>query len=279
MLDRALARLAQHADAVRVVDDHDRPMPARELDDLGELREVALHREDAVRDDQLARAPRRGGEPVPQSVHVRVRVDDLRRRPREPDGVDEARVVELVGEDDRRLVGEARDAGLVRVPARDVGERRLGARDVRERALEREVRLEGAADEAHGCGARPVAAKTLDSRLDDLRMPREPEVVVRREDDHLAAPLHLHDRPLRRLKGQELLVRARVAERVELAAELLVERGHRSSGRSGVRRGVRRLCRESVTAGLRSVAGRSCTPPPTRAARTPPRSSRAGARR
>ena len=120
VLDGAATRLAEDADAVRVVDDDDGVVLARELDDLGQLREIAFHREHAVRDDQLPRVARRGGEAVAQRVHVRVRVDDLRRRPREPDRVDEARVVELVGEDHRRLVGEARDARLVRVPARDI---------------------------------------------------------------------------------------------------------------------------------------------------------------
>ena len=60
MLDRPAARLSEHADAVRVVDDDDRVVLSRELDDLRELHEVALHREDTVRDDQLARVTRRG---------------------------------------------------------------------------------------------------------------------------------------------------------------------------------------------------------------------------
>jgi hypothetical protein len=54
-------------------------------------------------------------------------------------------------------------------------------------------------------------------------MPSEAEVVVRREHDHVAATLHLHDRALRRLQGEEALVGASVAERVELRAELLVQ--------------------------------------------------------
>ena len=203
----------------------DRVVLARELDDLRELREIALHREDAVGDDQLARVARSSRERVAQRLHVRVRVDDLRRRPREPDRVDDARVVELVGEDHRRLVGEARDARLVRVPARDVGERRLGAGEVGERALELEVRLEGPADEAHRRRPGAVALEPLDPRAHDLGVPGEAEVVVRGEDDHLAASRHPHDRPLRRLERQEALVRPRVAEPVELGAELLVERG------------------------------------------------------
>ena len=73
----------------------------------------------------------------------------------------------------------------------------------------------------------PVPLQALDARSHDLRVTGEPEVVVRREHDHLAASFHAHDRPLGRLEGQEALVRACVAKRVQLRAELLVEgRGH-----------------------------------------------------
>ena len=216
--------LAENAHPVRVVDDDDRLVRAGELDDLGQLREIAFHGEDAVGDDELARASRRVRERVPERAHVRVRVDDLLRRAREPDRVDEARVVELVRDDHGRLVREAGNGGLVRVPARDVGERGLGARQVGERALEREMRLEGPADEAHGGRAGPVALEALDPRAHDLGMVRETEVVVRREDDDLAPPLHPHDRALRRLEREEVLVGAPLAKRVELGSELSIER-------------------------------------------------------
>ena len=223
VLDGPAPRLPENAHAVRVVDDHDRVVLARELDDLGELREVAFHREDAVGDDQLARVAWRGLESVPERTHVGVRIDDLRRRARQPDRVDEARVVQRVGEDHRRLVGEARNAGLVRVPARDVRERGLGSGEIRERTLEREMRFERAADEADGCRSRAVALEPLDPGPHDLGITRETEVVVRGEDDHLAPPLHLDDGPLRRLEREEPLVRAGIAEPVELRAELAVE--------------------------------------------------------
>ena len=53
MLRRPEPVLAEHADAVRVVDDHDRVVLLRELDELGQPRQVALHREDAVGDHEL----------------------------------------------------------------------------------------------------------------------------------------------------------------------------------------------------------------------------------
>ena len=132
-------------------------------------------------------------------------------------------MVERVREDHGRVVREAGDARLVRVPAGDVRERRLGPGEIRERALERQVRLERPADEPHGGRTRPVPLQAVDAGSHDLRVTGEPEVVVRREHDHLAASFHMHDRPLGRLEGQEALVRACVAKRVQLRAELLVE--------------------------------------------------------
>ena len=132
-------------------------------------------------------------------------------------------VVELVREDYGVLVSKRRDGGLVRVPAGDVGKRRLRADEVGELALELVMDGERPADEAHRARARPVAAKPLDPRLDHLGSRCEPEVVVRREDEHPASPLHLHHWPLRREQCVEALVRPRLAQRVELCGDRLVE--------------------------------------------------------
>ena len=72
-------------------------------------------------------------------------------------------------------------------------------------------------------GAGAVAAQPLDPRLDHLGPVGEAEVVVRGEHEHLAAALHLDDRPLRRAERVEALVRARLAQAVELGAERAVE--------------------------------------------------------
>ena len=96
--DRAAAARAQRAGAVRLVDHHARVVAAGELDDLGQRRDVAVHREDAVGDDQraaavgLAQAPR-------EVLDVAVVVDEG-LRPGEPAAVDDRGVVERVGEDD-----------------------------------------------------------------------------------------------------------------------------------------------------------------------------------
>ncbi len=228
MLGEAAAGRAHHARGVRVVEDHRRGVLARQLDDFGQAREVALHAEDPVRHDQLPRIGRAAFEAGPELVHGRVTVDHLARRAREPDRVDDARVVELVREDHRPLVGEARDHGLVGVPARDVGQRGLRSDQLRQLALELVVRLERAADEANGSGAGTVAAQALDPGLHDLGPGGKSQVVVRREDEHLAAAGHLDDRALGRAKRVEVLEGSGFAKRVELRAELAGERrlGH-----------------------------------------------------
>ena len=70
MLDRATPGLAEDAHAVRVVHDDDGVELARELDDLRQLREVALHREDTVRDDQLSCLSRSVGERIAKRARV-----------------------------------------------------------------------------------------------------------------------------------------------------------------------------------------------------------------
>ena len=59
-LGRAGAARAEHAERVGLVDHQARAVAAAELGDLGQRRDVALHREDAVDDDEDAAAVRCG---------------------------------------------------------------------------------------------------------------------------------------------------------------------------------------------------------------------------
>ena len=54
MVHRAAAVFAEDAGGVRVVNHHDAAVFFRQLDQLRQRRDVALHREDAVGDEQLA---------------------------------------------------------------------------------------------------------------------------------------------------------------------------------------------------------------------------------
>ena len=117
MVDRSAAVPTEHARGVGVIDHDGRAECLGRLDDPGEWRDVAVHREDAVGDDQdQPVARRRPARPVlarlaqdlAQRVDVGVRVD-LARRLRQPHAVDDRGVVERVGHDEVRLAGDGRD--------------------------------------------------------------------------------------------------------------------------------------------------------------------------
>ena len=105
MVDRAAAVPAQHAGRVRVVD-HDRRLVALgDVADAGQRRDVAVHGEDAVGDDQdvrygAVRAARgaRVAQDLLEAVDVAVREDGARRLG-QAHAVDDRGVVQLVADD------------------------------------------------------------------------------------------------------------------------------------------------------------------------------------
>ena len=105
---RAAAAFAEMAVRVAIVDHDERAVALGEVADLRQLRDVAVHREDAVGGDQLeARAVRVGLlQPRLQLVHVGVG-EAVALRLAEPDAVDDRGVVQRVG-DDRVLGAEQR---------------------------------------------------------------------------------------------------------------------------------------------------------------------------
>jgi len=123
--DLTAAVRPERPDAVGVVDHHARVVALRQLDDLSERRDVAVHREDAVGDDQRATVARLA-QPPGEVLEVAVAVhEDLGMR--QPAAVDDAGVVQLVGEDDAAAPGQRRDRARPR-------------RDWRSHARERKTR-------------------------------------------------------------------------------------------------------------------------------------------
>src|SRR5690606_12669574 len=105
---------------------------------------------------------------------------------REPNAVNDRRVVQLVGNDDVAWLTERREDRLVRIPARGEGVRALHAVELGDRPLDRLVRLEGTADEAHARVAGAVSPQSPDPRLNDLGVIGETEVVVGAETGDVA---------------------------------------------------------------------------------------------
>ena len=106
-----------------------------------------------------------------------------------------------------RIVPERADVGLV---AGREHERRLGAEPLGELALELEVQVGGAVEEARAGQAGAVAVQRVERALLDALVAGQPEIVVRAEHDPPLA-LHLDDRQRRTLEHAE------VGQRVELA--------------------------------------------------------------
>ena len=207
---------------MRVVDVGPRVEPASEVDDLADGREIAVHREQAVADDQ--RATRLSPVPIEQrgqgaGVGVRIDVDG---RAAQPAAVDERRVVQRVGENHVAARDERRnDADVRGIPARE-RERALRPEELGELALQRFVLGRVARDQTGRAGAYPVIPKRLSGRGHQAWVGRQAEVVVRREvdggtaigfDDGAAAPG-------RRSKGP---LEVAVAQLRELGGENVVD--------------------------------------------------------
>ena len=121
-----------------------------------------------------------------RGVRVAVR-KDLDRRAAETRAVDDARVVQLVGNDEVFLGEDGGDGAGVRGEAALKDDGRFGFLELREPPLELHVNRHRAGDRAHRAGA---DAELLDRRqrlLFEPRVRRQPEVVVRREIDDVAA--------------------------------------------------------------------------------------------
>ena len=99
MIHRPAAVAAKDAGRVGVVDHHDRAVPFGNFHQSGQRSDIAVHGEHAVGDQQLA--PRLVREIAEQTIgrgHIAMRKNvDL--RPREPAAIDDAGVIQRVGDD------------------------------------------------------------------------------------------------------------------------------------------------------------------------------------
>jgi hypothetical protein len=182
VLRRAGAGLPDEADRVGVIDHDQRVVGLGEVADAGQRSEVAVHREHAVGRDDPAPSARCGLELYGEVVEVAVPVA-VTRRLRQPYAVDDARVVELVGDDRVGVVGDRLEEAAVGVEARRVQDGRLRAEERGQATLELGVELGGAADEPYG--GHPEAP-LVEARVrcgDNRWVVGEPEVVVGAEVD------------------------------------------------------------------------------------------------
>ena len=108
---------------------------------------------------------------------------DLDRRAAEPRAVDDARVVQLVGNDEVFLGEDGGDGAGVRGEAALKHDSRFGLLELGEPPLELHVNRHRAGDCAHRARADAELLERRQRLLFEPRMRRQPEVVVRREID------------------------------------------------------------------------------------------------
>ena len=259
----AAAAFAQHAEAVRIVDDEPGVVRVGQREQARERRDIAVHAEHRIGGDELA--PRgRGREARRQRVRVAMRIAH-ERRPREQRAVVQARVIELVGEDRVVAAGERRQD-------REVGEI---ARRERERPRARAGRDERGqfALRASSCGAAwphtrcdapaptPHCADGRRRRRDQRRVVRESEVVVAGEREQ-RRPVDAHARALRAVehapRARQPGLRPRLPGRRRAPRCGAWPRGSRARGDgSGASRAASNSARSASTSGLPVVSRRS----------------------
>ena len=188
MVDGAAAVPTEDARGMGVVDHDGRTELLGRLDHAGEWRDVAIHREDAVGDDQdqpivaAARPPVLASlaEHLAERGHVGVGID-LARRLRQPHPVDDRGVVERVRHDQVRLAGDGRDDTGVGGEAGLEGEDGRRALELGELGLERLVHRHRPGDGPDRPAADAELADGLERGLAQARVVGQAEVVVRRE--------------------------------------------------------------------------------------------------
>ena len=95
--------------------------------------------------------------------------------------IDDAGVVRFVGDDGIVRACQRWNQALIGVPAAGVAECGFGAEEFGRLFLQRQVAIEGAADEAHAGRAGAVGGESLTGGFDDLRVIRQTQIVVRAE--------------------------------------------------------------------------------------------------
>ena len=231
MLDGAAAGLADKAGRVAVVDHHHRAVLVGQIADGLERRDVAVHREHAVGRDELDAAILGELELATQIVEIEVLVAEALGL-REPDAVDDAGVVEGVGDDRVFFAEDGLEQTAVCVKAGGVQDGVFGAEERRDLRLQRLVDVLRAADEAHAGQTETVAVHRVFCGLNQLGRVGETEVIIGAEAEHFGAASHLDVRALRRDDHALALVGASLTDGGKISQQLFTKGGvHRSSGR------------------------------------------------
>ena len=204
--DAAAARTV-HADGVNLVDIGHGAVALGEIADLGQRRDVAVHRIQALAGDQFRPVGAGGAQQFFQMRHVAV-AEHLALAAGLADAFDHRIVVERIRQDQavRNQLADGRDAGLVRDIAR--GEQQCGflAVQIGQFLLELHQRVMGAGDVAGAAGAGADPGRGLDHGADHLGMLAHAEIIVRAPDHDVARPFRGMPHRMREPAGDPLEV-------------------------------------------------------------------------
>ena len=215
----AAAVAAQHARGVRVVDHHDGAVLLGQRGELVHRADVAVHGEDAVGDDELV--ARLVLDLLQQFLAVGdvLVAEDLDLGAREPRAVDDAGVVQLVGEDEVVFAEDGADGAGVGREAALKDDAGLDIFEARDLFFELHVDAHGAGDGAHGARAHAEGARGGQRGFNELGVVGQAEIVVAGEVDDLFAVV-VADRGLLVVEHAQLEVGALGAEVVEHGGEI-----------------------------------------------------------
>ena len=209
---------SEHSARMGIVDHHDARVLFGERAQFGQRAKVAVHAEHAIRDEQLSLARRQRAKDRAGSVYVLV-WKDLDRGTAQSAPVDDARVVELVGNDDV-VLGEdgGHGAGIGREPTleHDDGFRLL---EGREPLFELHVNRHRAGDVRTEPEPTPRARVAASARSRSWGCVVKPEIVVRGEVDDLAV-VDARRRLLLAVEDAQLPVEALRPERLEFVGQV-----------------------------------------------------------
>ena len=186
VIDRAAAIAAQNAGGVRVIDHHDGAVFVGNIAELVDGADIAVHGKDAVGDDELAAGLVLDLLQQLFAVGDIFVAEDLDLRAGEAGAIDDAGVIELVGEDEVFFAENARDGSGVGGEAGLEDDAGFDAFECGDLFFELHVDAHRAGDGADGSGAYAVFLRGGDGRLAKLGVIAEAEVVIGGKVDDLA---------------------------------------------------------------------------------------------
>ena len=175
-----------------------------DLDQTGERRDIAVHGKHAVADQQLvARSGRQVGQDFVRCSHILMR-EDVDLGPRKAAAVDDAGVIQRVGND---VVFGAQNRGDCPGVGGKTGlenHARFHVLEPRDALFKLHVDRHGSGDSAHGARSYAILARGFEGGFAQLGMGGQTEVIVRSQIDYFAAVEAGFGRALRLQNAQRL---------------------------------------------------------------------------